>query len=584
MKRAEKWRDTCYNNEYMRIFRIQISAAPLLILTLLTLAACDNVDLGREWAPPIEAYEVSAYIQGVSLNRSSIVKRHDTIIPYFTHSLANDLDVWGLLVFFRTPAGKVVGRKTRYEIQNTPGLRRQEAPVDAPAYSEPFGGSSPDPAPPLETDSTPEVEPPPIMGEPPATHGEPPPVEAAPLPPVEEGEKIEKYEDRIIPVDRLDKECPPFTLTEAIPIGYYFMVFQVLGGKDTLYQVERPVFFLGDAEIVFDDIRYYLPGLSSNAYFVPQGIDILITALVNADSRLDPYIVWYAGKKPVGEGRAADIEAGDFIWKVPDQTGFHTIRAELFPFKPPEGAIKARGMEKELSLPVSSKSVVVGYFTDIAGSLSQWYQFQRDLRDSKREDRALRSLDRKEPRWMTSIGLYGLLVGTGNRYRLADNPFAFGPDEQARGKLVFHLSTADDGTIFVARLKTFDQSLKETPDPVILRMSLLENALVLTLEYRGAALREAIGLDPLEPKRLMAPRLDITLSRYTVGVELNLENAISRGLALSLPVAVNGEGDFDLGEKTAGKPAVTAIVDELGLGFEKIPAPGGESLPQGGAE
>ncbi|MDR2518770.1 MAG: hypothetical protein LBD13_05075, partial [Spirochaetaceae bacterium] len=514
---------------------------------------------------------------------SSIIKYHDTITPSFTRSLANDLDVQGLLVFFRTPEGEIIGRKTRYEIQNSlSGPKKQEAPLDAPADPDSFGGppagpDAPPPEAPAGTEKT-ETETDPA----PAIETEAEPAKTAPLPAFES-----VYQDRIILVDRLDKECPPFPLAENLPIGSYFMVFQVLGSQETLSQTEYPVFFIGDADMAFEDIQYYLPGLSSNAYFVPQGIDILIAARMSADSRLSPYIVWHADKKPAVEGHPADGESGSFIWRVPDKAGFYTIRAELFPFKPPEGAVKARGIEKELSLPVSSKSVVIGYFTDIAGDLRQWYQFQRNLRDSKREGRELRPLDRPSPRWMTSIGLYGLVVGTNNRYRLAGSPFAFAPDEQGRATAVFHLSTADDGAVFAARFKTFDESFKEAPEPVILRMSLRENALVLTLAYQGAALEEPIVLDDLEPKQLLAPRLDIALARHEISAELRLGNAVSPRLTLALPVSLNGEGEFGLGERDAygGAEAVTAVVDEFGLGFEKTPAgPGAAALAAAAAE
>jgi hypothetical protein len=356
-----------------------------------------------------------------------------------------------------------------------------------------------------------------------------------------------------------------------LAVGSYILVFQVLGAEETLRQTERPVFFVGDAEMTFDDIRYYLPGLSTNAYFVPPDIAVLIEARVTADSRLDPYIVWHADRKSVGEGRLGDDGPGAFIWKVPEETGFYTIRAEVFPFKPPPayGGVKARGMEKELPLAVSSKSRVAGFFTDMADSLSQWYQFQHDLGDSKAEHRALRRLDSGEPRWMTSAGLYGLAVGTDNRYRLAGSPFAFAPEEQVRGFLAFHLSAGGQGTLFAARFRTFDEAAGVAADPVVMRVSLGENALVLTLAHGDRTEREVIALPAAESERLLAPRLDFTVSRGEIRAELRCEDRVSRPISLFLPVSLNlGEGEFDLGEK-GESPVVTAVLDELGVGVER---------------
>ncbi|MDR2494879.1 MAG: hypothetical protein LBD24_06630, partial [Spirochaetaceae bacterium] len=228
--RDDKWPGAWYTNEYMRIFGIPAGIQILFASIALTLAACDGVDLGREWASA-EAYEVSAYIQGVPLDKSGIIRQNDAVTPCFSRSVAKDIDVRGLLVFFRTPAGEAAGRKTRYAIRETaPDPRKQEAGADA-----------------ADTDAGP-TEP---LGEAPAappSEPEPETAEAAEAEPASKPDPAEAAGDRLILVDGLDTLCPPFSVGDDLAVGSYILVFQVLGAEETLRQTERPVFFVGDAE------------------------------------------------------------------------------------------------------------------------------------------------------------------------------------------------------------------------------------------------------------------------------------------------------------------------------------------------
>ncbi|MDR2485374.1 MAG: hypothetical protein LBD55_08265 [Treponema sp.] len=596
-----------------------------------------------DWVlPSTGTYQINAYINEYSLNECSIIRQNDTVRPYFIHSVADDPDIQGLIVFLQDPLGTVAGKKTWYTVKkgdgagfieaaDPPPAVEPEITPELPAASEPEITPEPPVAP--ESEITPEpplaVEPekapelpvtvePEITPEPPLAVEsevipEPPlavePEKAPELPLASEPEPIAESlvvsespvyhepavpaddyseipgleikrnvienwsEYRMIPVDRLDRECPSFKLTETLEIGQYLMVFQVLGETDMLYQIERPIYFLGNAELTFDDIQRYLPGFAANTYFIAPGINILLEAQVVADKRLDAYIVWYNGRKSIGEGRVAD-GANRLVWKAPEQTGFYTIKAVVFPFRPGQNT-GINGMVKELSLAVSSKGRNTGFFSKKADRFMYWYQFQSNLLDSKvpgDERRSLLPKDYQKPQWLTYNRMYGLAVGTADRYLLPDTSFTFGQGEQGSGQLVFQLIPVSEGTLFSAVFKTFDNTHLSPSDPLTMTLSLSKTGIMLTLTFKDIFYEESLSLETLDKQDIIMPCITFSLNRSQIAARVSLEETgmETKEIAVGLTDFLTGEGTFQLGE-TGAAPEVVAIFDELGVVFTKTP-------------
>jgi hypothetical protein len=615
--------------------------------------------------PGARTYDVNAYINGYSLSECSIIRRNDTIRPYFVHSLGNDPDIRGLVFFLQNSSGQAAGKKIRYTLAT--GFTSPEALLEKPVIPEPIPvAPSPEtspafpviPAVPAESEEIPvivepevvqetlpvpveQLEPevvpdPPILIEPeipkepeailketeeeaetpliieaklipvpaepeiPATSlgypSIPEPGVSAEIPAIYVPERSESRNyafspgktDQIISVARLDQDLPAYKITESLEIGQYTLVFQVLGEKTVLATIERPVYFLGDATLTFDDMQRYLPGSSKTDYFVPPGVNVLIEAQVIADTRLDPYVIWYSGKNRIGEGKLSE-EARYLFWKVPERTGFYTIRAVLFPFKPPENTL-LYGQSKELSLPVSAKSEIPGYFSDRADGFSHWYQFQNNLldtKDPKDPKRSLYSTTQPQPRWVPYGSIYGLSIGPEDIYLLPSSPFLLSGDEQGSGQILFRGILFAQGTI----VKMVFISQDPSTEPLDIDLSFTGETLILSVSAGALSYKEAL----LPPTReASSPILQtgdfITLSltftiqktQFTAQVHLEDTDMQSNPCTITLGAPISGEGTFQFGSEIplpgiipeAKKPlSFMAIFDEVGISFTKVPVP-----------
>jgi hypothetical protein len=254
-------------------------------------------------------------------------------------------------------------------------------------------------------------------------------------------------EVKTVYVGRLDEEFPVFPLPEDLAIGNYTLIFQVLGEKETLYRAEKPFYYVGEIDFRPEDIRLYLP-YGSDSQLIPPGAAVLLETGAGSAEDIDPYIIWHNGRKRLGEGKISE-GAGRILWKAGDQTGFDTIRAEIFPFVPePE----FRGYSREISLMISAKAEVKNAFHREEGSLARWYQFNGDLRDTKAPLAAEKEMASKTglaPKWFPAEGIYGLSVGPGSAYVLED-PLLSAGAEQASGQLMIRFKPVAEGTILNA--------------------------------------------------------------------------------------------------------------------------------------
>jgi hypothetical protein len=338
----------------------------------------------------------------------------------------------------------------------------------------------------------------------------------------------------LIPTAQMDRELPLFPLPENLEIGFYRMIFQVLGGERKIFsKTEKTIFYLADADYSIDEIAAYLPGYSSGSYLIAPGTVVMLEARLSSGKSLDPYVIWYDGKKQIGEGKSV-------FWDIPEEDGFRVLRAEIFPFPPLGGGApgggapdaepgeKARGKTKELSLPVSIQGDAPNYFSPREngnGEFARHYLFAGDLRDSLDPlgNRALAKEGDEAPLWIGSGRIYGLAVGPMDTYLI---PPGENPENR---EFRFRCKLLRDGSVF---------SVFFRDSPAKLELFVEQGFLVLTFNAEGGEeKRTEIALPPGED---------------FISFSLGLGGGFSSA-ALSLGEAGNGTS-LDLDWTPAGTP------------------------------
>ncbi|MDR1108826.1 MAG: hypothetical protein LBL19_07315 [Spirochaetaceae bacterium] len=495
-----------------------ISLLGILLLSLI-LIACGDIG----WDMVISSagtYQVSALVNEVSLDTCSLVGQGSDVYPYFKNSLVNDPDVRGLLVFLQDSQGEQVSGKFHYSIS-------AETKEETPAEELRKAGETGEETPPVVTE----------------------------------------FPEEFIRVDRLDQRLPVFIFPEDLPIGYYTIVFQVLGQKEVLYRTEKSVYYIADAQFELTDLQSYLPDVLAGGHLASPGDNILLEALVDADERLSPYAVWYSGRQSIAEGYVSE-GAARFMWKVPEQAVFHTLRVEVFPIMPNERIRRnITGKTKELLFPVSIKNERKKT-VDEEREFAHWYDLGGTLRDVYAPDSGydLVPVGATVPNWKPHAGLYGLSLAEGDQYELPVSFAALNPQEQGRGRLKLQFAPWGTGRLVELNLDLADASDSES---IAAAVSLTETNLVLSLERGTERLEALLELEPGDYSSVFfdytisGRRLEIGLAHNSrVSLELDLDQAES-------PASFTGTGTLRLGsastaspdENTADKTVV--IINEL---------------------
>jgi hypothetical protein len=368
---------------------------------------------------------------------------------------------------------------------------------------------------------------------------------------------------------RTDEKLPRFRMDEGLKTGSYDMVFQILGERGKIFsKTEKPVFYLAAADYSISEITAYLPGYSPDSYLLAPGTVVMLEARVTAGEELDPYLVWYDGKKRIGEDR---ISAGgsSLFFKVPEENGFRLLRAEAFPFAPDKksGAENsgpkegARGKIRELSLPVSLKGAGPDYVLFSEKEEEQFvchYLFAGDLRDSidPRPERAL--IHENEDgglTWLGYGGIYGLAVGPGDCYRIPQE--ILGSSEQNRGKKIFTFrgKLLRDGPVFSARLVNGSGDIQLSGEN--------EN-LVLTLTTENNAGKVETALPSTED--FISFSLSLDFRKNTLAVVLSPEGMPEIEASLDLAEGSAGAVVYRL-----GTPAPKKTEEETGEEAQDLP-------------
>ncbi|GHU90097.1 hypothetical protein FACS189476_09830 [Spirochaetia bacterium] len=551
-----------------------MAAMPVLLI------ACGG-ELGDMELPSTGTYRVNAHIGKISLDECSIITEKDTIRPFFVNFVENDPDIMGLTVFLQGPNGEIPGGKVQYTIQNADtdaaagnkngsgngGKAGDEKNEPDKSDSGPVNQDSPDKTDSESADTSADRAPPPSAA---TVTGSP------------------AVADTVIHVSRLDRELPLFPLPKNLSTGRYTLVFQVLGKRNVLDRIERSVYYIGDAEFTLNDIQSYPPGISTWAHLVPPGLTLMLETQVIAGEGLDPYIIWYNGKKRIHEGSIAE-GAGRFLWKAPDQTGFHILRAEAFPFKP---ASDMKGTIKELSLPVSAKNEHTRAFAKQADEFTNWYQFAGDLRDTKAASDTNNAIPGQyhSTRWIPAGGIYGLSIGPGDTFQLP-LAFTYSENEQAEGQFLLRFKPVSEGTVFNAVFTG------ENGSPVTLDLALFtrKNGLSLGLNIGEKSISIPLPSKSLENEAFITAQIDFSIETnlFTAALSLEKSDAVPAPITIPLSAALDGKGTFRLGggsakdetkapgaQKTSNsgnlpkvndESAITAILDEFAVSYRATP-------------
>jgi len=475
--------------------------------------------------PSAGTYKINVQINGIPLDDCSYAKQSDKINPYFMEPVSNDPDITALMVFLRDSKEEIVGWKVLYNID--PEAVEIKQPQSKP---QPQSQPQPQPQPESEAESDEEAE----EDEAGETADDTVAAEIA-----EAEYKIDIPEDYrngdelIVPVLTLDEELPSFPIPQNLPIGKYTMVSQVMSGKDVLQRTEKTFFYLGNTVFSYKGINAYLPGIADSLQLIPKGTIVLLETDLEFDKRFDPYIIWYDGKNKINEGNYSK-GAGQFFWETPEQSGFFSLRADVFPHG---YSGELAGYQKEISLLVSAKEINIHLISENISQLQQWYKFEAGLRDSKTPssaEKVLKQTAGKTLKWMGASGTYGLASGYNNVFSLPKINFT-GKDNE--WQILFRLNSVNQGGIFSV---LFDSNVR-------MHFYIEGSSLILILTSPVSTVSQTISLLALSEE---TPENEFAVNPDPVFITAGVSFSVLPGL---LKAQINLAGDIKGGE-TAYKP------------------------------
>jgi len=308
--------------------------------------------------------------------------------------------------------------------------------------------------------------------------------------------------DNIEIIKNLDN-LPLFQIPEELPVGLYTIVLQVMSGKNVLQKTEKSFYYLKDTEFDFKGINTYLPGIADSPGLIPKGTLVMAEADLSFSGALDPYIVWYEGRRKISEGYSSD-GAGQIFWKAPDQSGFFLLRAEVFPVNVSN---RFTGYTNEASLLVSSTKTFDMHL--ISGDLSQlmyWYTFEGNLNDLKSAAPADHGSAQsvKSRQWKGVNGTYGLAAGYNNIVDLPNIPAA--GNSAINWQILFRFMPLMDGGVFSV---LFDSTRN-----IFMHLFFKDRDLILTLASFNLSVSHTISLPHNENDDKSGSSEDVILSAF----------------------------------------------------------------------
>ncbi|MDR0387805.1 MAG: hypothetical protein LBH57_07175 [Treponema sp.] len=575
-------------------------------------------------------YRVNAAVEGRNLDECAIMGIDSRIRPYFLNSVEGDPDITGLVVFLETPEGEQASRKVRYVIGTEDQISGQVADTGNNAGSSRIPESAA-PEPPqipegqtesgedgYGKDEIPQDEERPYESyDSYETHS---PYDSYEDPAPEEGENAGAEQDPfsgddwgdgpvyqirerrslfdtpgesgdsdelVVYVPRFDGELPALLFPEKLAIGPYILVFRILGLQGVLGYSEKFIYYVSDADLSLGDIQTYHSGSVERSGVVDPGSIIMLEAKVSADDRLEPYIIWYNGRKQIREGPVSK-GIDRLLWQAPVQTGFQSLRAEIFPFKPPAAFRNANGLVKELPLVISSKQAKraagdTGAFQQ--ESALRWYQLSGDFSDSLAPGDAERKLtpgNNTAITWLPKAGIYGLAAGPAHAYTIPGNLFT--PDENlpGRGQFVFRFALQSSGIVssVLFALDRTSQTLKldlfgdTQTGQLILSYALgddrREQRLPLPLFAWEGWITAVVDFSAGDGEFLAdLGLLSAENGEFTAELASLPDKSAPEGKGIALPGALTGEGVLRIG--AAASPANSSASGRSGFGAAREP-------------
>ena len=505
--------------------------------------------------PSTGTYKVSVQVNGLSLDECSFISARDKIQPYFEESVSNDMDVTALVVFLRDSMGEVTGVKVTYNHdENYIGSGEESKLIEENLDAQEDKKENSDNNLAIE-DGNEEVDN--VLKE-------------VAVKDISKKGKYKNGDELVFSVRNLDKNLPFYPLPSDLPVDRYTIVYQIMGGKQILQKTEKTFFYLGDTDFSFEGIQVNLPGSGESAQLIPKGTVIMLEAKLDYDNNLlDPYIVWYNGKSIISEGLFAD-GAGKFLWRAPDQSGFFSLRTEVFPVLSRHGLA---GYSKDISLLVSSKTPDMHFISQDMPGLMRGYLFEGDLYDSKSGssvEGALRHGVSTSPEWMSADGIYGLASGIGDFYTLPE--ISFSNEEINKWRILFRFKPVNKGDIFSVQFGS-------SPD-VTMKLSADDKNFVLTLASPMNTVSQRFdlprtdqfitaGIDFSTHLNQLSANFDImenfVVQKEQVSKQINLDAEVGSVYQITLGSRSNLTSIDEKDGKAARKPAFTALWDEFAL-------------------
>jgi len=461
------------------------------------LCGCEAMD---NILPSAGAYKINVQIDGVPLEECSYVRASDDVNLSFEEAVSDDPDVSTLMVFLKNSPGEVAGWKVIYTLDQEAGQKETAKSKESEKEDENKI---------LDDDKTANETP-------------------------TENKKTYVFnkngDELYIPVKSLDDELPPFPIPDNLSMGNYTIVLQVMSGKDVLKKTEKNIYYLGKTVFSYDGINVYLPGAVDTPHLTPKESVVMLEANLDFDKRLDPYIIWYDGKNKINEGKYSD-GAGSLFWKTPEQNGFFSLYAEVFPV---ERGGELTGYKKGISLLVSSNIKNIHLISADIEQLTHWYVMEGNLKDSKNTASAERALSpglKNKPKWMGLDGTYGLATGYNNILKLPKTAVLNKNTET--WQTLFRFKPLGNGIIFSAQFGSSSD--------VSMFLSIEEKNLVLTLKSPQKTVSQTVSFseesaDANESSEIIQ-ETGKDVSFLTAGIKFSIQSG-------SLSAQINVTGDL----------------------------------------
>lgn len=148
-----------------------------------------------------------------------------------------------------------------------------------------------------------------------------------------------------IKVASLTDNLPPFKLPENLPDGYY-IINSIAKDKDGTK--------ISSTELAILNYNGLFETAILTAY--PGNAKAERTSLFKLESSFpedtDPWLRWFVNGTEQQSGFVSE-KADKLVWKAPKTGGLHTIKVEIYPFKPPLQSAPPPFQKAELKIPVS---------------------------------------------------------------------------------------------------------------------------------------------------------------------------------------------------------------------------------------